>query len=158
MKRNIGILLLVLCSSLTFGQSDSEKKRSVFFELGGSGGLGSLNYESSFFRKEKTELLWRIGWSLAPIDKNNGVGIVFPVMIQSLWGERAHKMELGLGQGITFTTRGRFFILTTAALGYRFQPGEKKWFFRATYTPLISYLFDFQVQQWGGISFGYSFK
>ena len=82
----------------------------------------------------------------------------FPIMINSLIGRKNHLLELGIGQGVTITTRGSFFTLTTAAVGYRFESSEKPWFFRATYTPLISYLVDFQVQQWGGISLGYRFK
>ena len=79
-------------------------------------------------------------------------------MINSIIGNNSHKLEFGLGQGITITTKGSFFPLTTAAIGYRYQRETKNWFYRVTYTPLISYLVDFQIQQWGGISIGYTFK
>jgi hypothetical protein len=36
-------------------------------------------------------------------------------------GKNSHKLELGLGQDITITTKDRFFALTTAAIGYRQQ-------------------------------------
>lgn len=132
-----------------------EKKRAVFFEIGGSGGVGSLNFEKWFYEKKSTQLTWRAGLSLAPIDKNNGTGIVCPLMVNALIGQSAHKLELGIGQGLTLTTKGQFFALTTAVLGYRYQPEAKKWFYRLSYTPLISYLVDFQMQQWGGLSIGY---
>ena len=96
--------------------------------------------------------------SFAPVDKNNGTGIIFPLMVNSIIGKRDHKLEFGLGQGVTVNTKGHFFTLTTAAVGYRYQPEAKKWFYRVTYTPLISYLFNFQIQQWAGISIGYSFN
>tara|TARA_B100000508_G_scaffold141092_1_gene146463 strand:- start:134452 stop:134928 length:477 start_codon:yes stop_codon:yes gene_type:complete len=143
------------------GYSQDNKIRSIYLELGGSGGLGSINYEASIFPSLKSDLhrnTWRAGFSVAPIDKNNGTGLVFPIMINSLIGRKNHLLELGVGQGVTITTRGSFFTLTTAAVGYRFESSAKPWFFRATYTPLISYLVDFQVQQWGGISLGYRFK
>jgi len=159
MKQTIFIFILTLISSLTCGQqTDLGKRKSAYFEIAGSGGVGSINYEEHIFKKNTTELIWRAGLSFAPIDKNNGTGIVFPLMINSLIGKNSHKLELGLGQGITITTKGSFFALITAAIGYRYQPDTKKWFYRVTYTPLISYLVDFQIQQWGGISIGYNFN
>ena len=100
--------------------------------------MGSFNFEKVFLKKSNTEYTWRAGLSFAPIDKNNGTGIVIPLMINTLIGKSSHKLELGLGQGITITTKGNFFALTTAAIGYRYQPDSKNWFYRATYTPLIS--------------------
>lgn len=147
----------LIVSNLIFGQT-VHKRKSMFLEIAGSGGLGSVNYEKLFYQKNKTEFTWRAGLSIAPIDKNNGTGIVFPLMVHSIIGKSAHKIEFGLGQGITITTKGSFFALTTASIGYRFQSQTKKWFYRVTYTPLISYLVDFQVQQWAGISIGYTFN
>lgn len=152
------IFLLWLIALTSSAQAETGKRRSVFFELAGSGGLGSLNYESRFAKRKQTEFAWRAGLSFAPIDKNNGTGLVFPVMVHSLSGAGPHKLELGLGQGMTVTTKGHFFLLTTAALGYRYQHVDKRWFYRLTYTPLISYLVDFQVQHWGGASIGYTFN
>ena len=157
MKQNKLILVLVLFTSVLFGQTEL-KTKSIFLEIAGSGGLGSINYEQQFYKKQKTELTWRAGLSFAPVDKNNGNGIIFPLMVNSIIGKNAHKLEFGLGQGITVNTKGSFFTLTTAAVGYRYQPVAKKWFYRVTYTPLISYLFNFQIQQWAGISIGYSFN
>lgn len=150
------IVFFLLLSSQTFGQT--VQRKSFFFELAGSGGLASLNFEKSFLKKSNTEFTWRAGFSLAPIDRNNGTGLVFPLMIHSMSGKGPHKLELGLGQGLTITTKGSFFILTTASIGYRYQPEAKKYFYRVTYTPLISYLVDFQVQQWAGLSIGYTFN
>lgn len=155
------VIVLSLLLSCCFAFTQERKNQSLFLEVGGSGGLASINYEAPFLAKFKSNFqrnTWRLGFSVAPIDKNNGTGLVFPLMINSLVGRKAHLLELGLGQGITITTRGSFFSLTTAAVGYRYQPKKKPWFFRATYTPLISYILDFQVQQWGGVSLGYTFK
>lgn len=151
MIRSFLLLLTTLLVSASFAQSD----RSVFLEIAGSGGLGSVNYEKVFRQTDKMDITWRAGLSLAPIDKNNGTGIVFPVMINALLGKESHKWEAGLGQGLTITTKGNAFALTTAILGYRYMPPDKKIYYRVTYTPLISYLIDFQVQQWAGLSIGY---
>lgn len=156
MKKTALLVLLILGTHGFWAQSEFAKKRSIYLELGGSGGFGSLNYENLFLKKQKADLVWRLGLSIAPIDKNNGMGIVFPLMIHSLIGKNSHKLDLGLGQGITFSTKGKFFALTTAAIGYRYQSSTSKWFYRFTYTPLISYLVDFQIQQWAGISIGFT--
>jgi hypothetical protein len=158
MKQTLLIILLTLVTSWTISQAEFQKRKSLFFELAGSGGVGSFNFEKAFLKKKNTDFTWRVGLSLAPIDRNNGVGIVFPVMINTMTGKSAHKLEVGIGQGITVSTKGQFFALTTPAIGYRYQPETKNVFYRVTYIPLISYLVDLQVQQWGGISIGYSFK
>lgn len=158
MRVAIFLFVLIFFVSNVFGQKELNKRNSIYFELAGSGGLGSINFEQSFYKKNFTELTWRAGLSFAPIDKNNGIGIVFPVMINALLGKSSHKLDLGIGQGITVTTKGSAFLLTTAVIGYRFQPSSKPWFWRVGYTPLISYLIDFQVQHWGGVSVGYTFK
>lgn len=157
MKQITFLILFTLISTVTVGQPD-HKRKSLFFEIGGTGGLGSINFEKHFLKNGNTDFTWRAGLSIAPIDRNNGAGIVFPLMINSLIGKSSHKLELGLGQGITITTKGQFFALTIAAVGYRYQPEAKRWFYRVTYTPLVSYLVDFQIQHWGGISVGYTFN
>lgn len=158
MTQAISIILMIFISTMTFGQTELRKRKSFYLEIAGSGGLGSFNYENLFYKKNNAEYTWRAGLSFAPIDKNNGTSIVFPVMINSIIGKNSHKLELGLGQGITITTKGSFFALTIASIGYRYQPETKNWFYRVTYTPLISYLLDFQIQQWGGVSIGYTFN
>ena len=146
---------MILISTITSGQSESQKKRkSVYLEIAGSGGLGSINYEKCFLKKNYTEYTWRAGISFMPIAKRAGTAIVFPLMINSIIGKNSHKLDLSLGQGLTLTTKGNFFILTTAAFGYRYQSENKNWFYRIAYTPLISYIYNFQVQQWGGITIG----
>ncbi len=149
------LFLFVLLIQFAFGQTSPQTK-SVYFEIAGSGGIGSINFEKSFLKKKFTDFTWRVGLSLAPIDNNNGTGIVFPLMINSIIGKNAHKLEIGAGQGITVTTKGSFFALTTAAVGYRYQPQSKNWFYRITYTPLISYIVDYQLQNWAGFSIGYT--
>lgn len=140
------------------GRMISQPDRAIRFELGGSGGIGSLNYEQSFLQRDQLQVNWRTGISFAPIDRNNGTALIFPVMAEALVGKDHHFLNLGLGQGITLSTRGSFLVLTTAAVGYRFFPSDSPWFFTFSYTPLISYLIDFQVQNWGGISIGYQFS
>ena len=70
--------LSFLILSHSFSQTETNKKRSIYFELAGSGGIASINFEKEFLIKPKSTFVWRTGLSFAPIDKNNGTGIVFP--------------------------------------------------------------------------------
>ncbi|MEI7801114.1 MAG: hypothetical protein WCI97_00575 [Bacteroidota bacterium] len=148
-------LFLFLISCLN---SFAQKSKSVFLELGGSGGLGSINYEKCFSQKDKIAFTWRTGLSFSPVDRNNGNAIIFPLMINSIIGKSKNKLELGIGQGISFTTKGSFFFLALADIGYRRQNPDKRFFYRITYTPLISYIVDLQVQHWFGFSIGYNIR
>lgn len=136
---------------------NSQIKDYFSFELAGSGGLASFNYERTFLDKEIIDLNWRVGFSYAPVDKNNGGALVFPVLVHGLIGKNAHKLDVGLGQTFSITTKGRPFIMMPAVVGYRFQPTDKNYFLRLAYTPIISYLVDFQVQHWAGFTYGYNF-
>ncbi|MCC7298489.1 MAG: hypothetical protein IT244_09165 [Bacteroidia bacterium] len=155
MKLLFILIFTMILMPKTMAQVSGEKAKSIFLELGGSGGLGSINYEKTISNQSKSLLNYRIGFSLAPIDKNNGTGLVFPLMINKVLGNGTHKMELGLGQGITITTKGQFFALGLANFGYRHQKAESHWFYRANYTPLISYIISRQWQHWAGFSIGY---
>jgi len=131
---------------------------SVYFELAGSGGLGSFNFEKLLTVKPVIQSGWRVGFSIAPIDRNNGAGIVIPVHFMALIGPGHHQLDLGFGQGLTLTTNGSLFALGNMVVGWRHTFKNKKWFLRVAYTPLISYLIDFQWQHWVGISMGYNLK
>lgn len=139
-------------------KAQNKQTPAIFLEIGGSGGLGSINIEKGIFQKNNIDITGRFGFSLAPIDNNNGMGFVFPILAHGLIGNQQHKAEFGLGQGLTVTTKGHFFLLTTPTLGYRYFSKKSGWFYRLSYTPLISYILDFQYQNWAGISIGYSFK
>lgn len=151
-------LLLFFSPTITLSQSRILKPCSFSIEAGGSGGLGSLNLERDFKKTEKWTFHWRAGLSYTPIDKNNGAGIIFPLLVHGVYGQKAHKLDLAIGQGITITTHGQFFTRTPLVVGYRFQPIDKHYYLRIAYTPLVSYLVDFQLQHWGGITFGYTFQ
>ncbi len=131
--------------------------KAATFEIGGNGGFGSFNYERQFYRPKLARYDFKVGFSLAPIDKNNGTGLVFPLGLQRRIGTK-HQLVLGLGQGLTLTTKLHFFIQGTAAVMYRYQPEQKHFFFQVGYTPLFSYVIDRQWQHWAGFGFGYRFQ
>lgn len=152
MKYLIILLMLGMCGSVS-GQG----ARYLALELGGSGGLASLNYEQSFFQKNIHRLHFRAGFSMAPVDRNNGTALVFPVMVHWLAGRGRHHLDTGAGQSFSITTKGSFFLRTPLCLGYRIEPPDKRFYVRFAYTPIVSYLLDFQWEHWAGIALGYRF-
>lgn len=155
MKNNILYsALLLLLSFQSYGQKDNY----LSLELAGSGGFGSLNFEHSFLKRDAFDLQYRIGFSLAPVDKNNGTAIVFPLMIHGIYGEKSHKLDLGVGLAYTVTTRLAMYLKSPLSVGYRFEPVDKNYYLRLAYTPIVGYLVDFQWQHWGGFTFGYKLK
>ena len=151
----------------------AQDQRFFTFELAGSGGFGSFNYEKSIIRKPALpvnqdllfadakpylQLNWRLGFSFSPVDKNNGTVLIFPVMIHAMYGKQSHFFDAGLGQTFSVTTKGRPFIMMPVSAGYRFQPMDRRYYLRVAYTPIISYLVDFQCQHWAGITYGYQLK
>ena len=152
-SKRIFTVILTLLSFQSFGQTHNY----LSFELAGSGGVGSLNFEHAFFKKEALELDYRIGFSAAPIDKNNGVGLVFPLMVHGIYGKKASKLDIGTGIALTITTRGALYLKSPVSIGYRFEPIDKNYYLRLAYTPLVGYIVDFNVQHWGGFTYGYKF-
>lgn len=165
------LTIILLFFGCTFVRA---QERSIFLEIGGSGGLGSINYEAPLwipsdygpkFRDmcgspphSSFLFTWRAGFSLSPIDKNNGVAIIFPAMVNWVYGCGKHKLEIGGGFAPTITTKGSFYIKSPLLAGYRFEPTDKRWFARISYTPIVGWLVDYQWQHWAGISIGYKLK
>lgn len=148
------VVLMFVFSTNIRAQTD----KSIGFDIAGVGGVGSINYSSPLKQADNSTLLIRAGFSIAPVDRNNGTALVFPVLVHYNLGANKHKLDLGIGQAISITTRGSFFFRTPLNIGYLYEPSDKRFYFRAGYTPLISYLFDFQFEHWGGISFGLKLK
>lgn len=150
--RNL-LLLIFLCAGLTgYGQD----KGALSFEVGGVGGFGSFSYSKQFKSWDKLGLEYRVGLSFVPIDKNNGNGIIIPALVHATYGNGKHFADVGLGQALTVTTRGSLFLRMPTSFGYRLQT-EGHMFYRFAYTPLVSYIYNFQWEHWGGITIGYNF-
>jgi len=154
MKNVFLVSILILLSNLV----SSQVKDFFSFELAGSGGFASLNYERTFIDKDVFDLNWRVGFSYAPVDKNNGGALVFPVIVHGIIGKQSYKLDVGLGQTFSITTKGRPFLMMPAVVGCRYQPIDKNYYLRLAYTPIISYLVDFQIQHWAGFTYGYHFN
>jgi hypothetical protein len=165
---------IIIFLTLLWHSMLSAQKHSTFsFELAGSGGFGSFNYEKNIFWRQKLEPIldelaspkkignevdFRVGLSFTPVDPNNGIVLIFPVMLHYHFYKDNHGFDIGLGQTLSMTTKGNFFIRMPFSAGYRFQPLDKNYYLRFSYTPIMSYLLDLQYQHWAGITWGYKLK
>lgn len=145
--------ILVLLLALSFS-SHAQNKGSLELEIAGVGGFGSVSYVKKFASKDAFNFEYRFGLSYAPIDRNNGAALVFPMMAHATYGSGNHLADFGVGQAITVTTRGSLFARMPLSFGYRFDP-KKRIYYRIAYTPIISYIFNFQWEHWGGITMGF---
>lgn len=148
------LLFFIVISTHSFAQ----KENYLSFELGGSGGIASINFEHELKDFNRSKLFLRTGFSAAPIDVNNGSALIFPVMTHWSLFDADHHLDLGLGLAFTVSTRLQFYTRMPASIGYRYEPADKRYYLRAAYTPIISYLFEFQLNNWAGLTFGYRLK
>lgn len=153
MKFNV---ILVLYLSFICTSSFTQEPTYFTFDLGGVGGLGSINFEKTIYHQNKVAVAFKTGFSFMPIDRINGTSLIFPQMLHGIYGAKKHFMDVGIGLAPSFTTKfGGAYVRMPLSLGYRLQPEEKNFYWRIAYTPITSFLFDFQWQHWAGISFAY---
>jgi len=126
--------------------------KSVFLELGGYGGIYSFNYEKPITIKE-TPLKLRMGIGGFPLDENSGTLIIFPLGLNYELGDGIHRLDLGVGHTVTTSTLPSIHSQSNLSIGYLHKTDEKFWY-RVSYTPLISHWVDFQYQHWVGVSLG----
>ena len=146
----ISIFLLFL--SLTTNAQD----KSVFVEIGGYAGFYSINYQTPFEIKD-IPLKLRLGVSAFPLDKNSGTLILFPIGLNYEIGTGQNRLDLGIGHTVTTSTLPSIHSQSNLSISFLRKTDEKFWY-RVSYTPLISHWVDVQFQHWVGISLGYKLE
>jgi SpoU rRNA methylase family enzyme len=146
-------------------------RNAAYFELGGNALLYSVNYD----RRLNNTWTGRAGFmifSAEGTDQDTGERVevsiaIIPVMMNALLGRGTHRLELGAGPlfGIgggqvedpevgdveEFSAAGLAGVTTT--FGYRRQPLDGGFVFRASLNPFYSG----SPQLWAGLSAGWSF-
>ena len=165
MKKIGFVLLICLISNFTQAQDNTRKspQGAVYVELLGQGLAYSFNYDTRF-TKSSRGIGGRIGiggWKL-----NESGFLTVPVGINYLLGKGNHYFEIGAGATFTdftvfdyFEEENTFHTVGTLDFGYRLQPADGGFSFRAGITPFFGfqdtgYFWPF----FGGVSFGYAFK
>lgn len=167
MKQFFFFSILSLLTSASYSQYEKQPAtapaKAVYFELGGPG-LASINYDMRFTRSE-SGIGGRIGFggfSLGSGTDRTSV-IFIPIGINYIMSkDQKNYFEVGGGvtpvlvnetySGTSDNFRSTFGHLN---IGYRLQPKDGGFFFRAAINPVIGKGFFWPY--WGGIGFGYKF-
>lgn len=188
MKKIFFFFLLICCHGLVHAGNgiDFNRKNAVYFEAGGSGFFGSVNYERIFYVKDKPLFCGRVGLGLHP-DAIRGITdtkafFLTPLGVSVLAGDEKNFFEGGLcwthdynsykayvynsdGSVQTDTYHDDYYFIY---LGYRYH-SKGGFLLRATLTPAFSYRTDIHRMEgetsnrkleaafWAGASFGYVF-
>jgi hypothetical protein len=157
--------LFFLSAKAQYGKSEATAPaKDVFFEIGGPG-VASINYDMRFTKSE-SGIGGRIGFGGFCIGSSGdrATALFIPIGINYLLGKDGkHYFELGGGvtpviinssstAGTSDNFRSTFGHLN---IGYRMQPSEGGFFFRATINPVFGKGFFWPY--YGGVSFGYKF-
>ena len=188
MKKLLFFFLLICCHALVIAGNgiDLNRKNAVYFEGGGSGFLGSLNYERIFYIKDKPRFCARIGLAIHP-DAIIGIAdaekfFLTPLGVSILAGEEKNFFEAGLNWTHDYNTYKSYVYKDNGSyevdtyhddyffiyLGYRYH-SKSGFLFRAAATPAFSYRTDthqtasekgdkkLEAVLWAGVSLGYVF-
>jgi hypothetical protein len=152
------VILLIFTFTLNANAYKDPERKSVFLEVGGNAYYGSLNFESMFGAKRHHAFAFRIGLGGYPVVNTSDFVIALPVAFNYLVGRKSHFLDLSLGQSFTVDNNAKFEPITTGGIGYRYQKSKSPIFFRAAYTPLVNYLYGFDVKHWAGLTIGFTFN
>ncbi|MDQ3557327.1 MAG: hypothetical protein M3409_11220 [Gemmatimonadota bacterium] len=136
-------------------------RNAAYLELLGNGLLYSVNYDRLFSER----ISGRVGAALLAADSSESAGRVLavPIMVNYLAGTGNGRLEAGIGalvltgeaENVEGSGNESFAgVAGTATLGYRYQPLNGGFVFRAGFTPLLS---GGRFFPWLGISAGYAF-
>lgn len=179
-----------------------QKRNTIYAEIGSQAGIYSINYDRLNRLNKKIKHSLSIGLALFP--SKYDFTLIMPVSYNLLFGKKNNHLELGFGATIyfyKFYTRGNtnspvdlwtyrkdYFLFASPKIGYRYQKLHGRFFFRATFCPIVNIVqrfgalkfknasqynapssyrffepwgFDWSwgpVLPWAGISFGYTFN
>lgn len=141
-------------------------RNSVYLEIVGIGGYGSLNYERIVLERNRFKFGLRIGvstYNISDYTTKFNPDIIIPISVNGLYGNN-HIIEFGIGSTISNIVQASSSnwkpervtnINANFTIGYRYQKKQGGVIFRCSYTPIIEFYKYFR--HWGGISIGYAF-
>lgn len=167
MKKILCVITICLVFALpSLSQETKEalpvtQAKNLFLELGGNGGLLSLNYDMRFSKTGKG-LGFRAGVGFIPsvdlLFVETPSIVTFPIGLNYLAGKGPHYFESGLG--LTFATAETDYFgddenMTGFAfvpnIAYRYQPVSGRFTGRVSFSPFFS---SGGSQIWAGLSVG----
>lgn len=155
--------LFVFAHNSTAQEVQRTRSKGVYLEVLGNGLTYSLNFDTRFSKSLKG-LGGRVGIGYMAMEGDNLASI--PIIVNYLFGKDKHYFEVGAGTtflaastptefgSIDTREKGSAFI-GTMSFGYRLEPQNGGFMFRAGITPLFDGTSFFPF--WPQVSFGYSF-
>lgn len=144
--------------------SDSlHRSQNVFIEIGGPGLVVSANYDCRFSNSREG---WGATAGVGYLPNKTSSLLTIPVQINYLMGSFQHYLELGaggtylkyksgtVGEFIPFHNEANKQFVGTATIGYRYQPIDRGYNFRASFNPVFD---QHSVYAYAGVGFGYTF-
>ncbi len=139
--------LLIVAARPAYGQDTAPPARdnAVYVELLGNGGLYSVNYERKLIPALRVRL-GAGGWTTDSFWSDAETRIrTFPMMLHLVPGGGAHRLEAGIG--LLPGHRGRErdvgqsggFVSLIGMVGYRYEPPQRRFVFRAGFTPFYGF-------------------
>lgn len=161
MKKLLITIFTSVCLLMLTTVNAQTGAKSVYFELGGAG-LASINYDMRFQNKEDG-LGFKVGVGGFNVDGESALFV--PIGLNYLLG-KDEKNYFEIGGGITIVSyKDNYFFNDNSSnftssfghayFGYRLQPKNGGFLFRAGITPIFNK--DGFIPYWAGISFGYKF-
>jgi len=175
---SVTLLLLPLVLLANPAATTTAYTRSIYFEVGGSGGAYSFNYGKAVFIKGPWQVNANVGFAVMPVLLYDHYTVypLLPLSITALYGSQHHFLKLGLASTVylgytyhsptvseysnggsapvpTYKKQGRAGIFPIVGYHYLFN---SKYFAHITFSPLV-YDQKFTFFPWGGIGVGLKF-
>ena len=159
--RKLIVTTLSVCLIFPFLYAQNEKNEAfkdkvIYLDLGG----GSLFYSINFEKQTKSGFVYGFGMEYLPnlTINDSYYGSTFGIIptANQLFGKKSHHLEVGISGLLTlqgYQISGLKSLLAFGRIGYRYQPNNGGFVFRAGFTPILYPT----IAPWGGISFGYCF-
>lgn len=150
------LVLTIICTAFSTGLLKAQEndtvpraRNAIFIELAGPGGLYSVNYDRCFHDQMSVRIgftTWTLPWFIGTDLRFTG----FPLMLNYFTGQGDTHWEIG-GGIVPFISRSsgessfwgkssseeRSGVIGAVSAGFRVQPPEGGFFFRAVVTPLF---------------------
>jgi hypothetical protein len=149
MRSIVLIAAALLCAGAPLhAQTEARAQNAVYLELGGNGGLYSVNFD----RRVADALAVRVGiatWTVEDLFLGDEAQVsIVSVPVTVSWVPAASNRGVEVGGGVLLGSRSREeafeggetsagFVSLTGILGYRYQPASGGFMFRVAFTPFF---------------------
>lgn len=154
--------MIILNAHGLCAQNSDSRKHALLFSIGGEGGIYTLAYEKQFTNQKTIKPFFRIGISVLPIDQRTTFAL--PISSGVIYNKSKINIFLGAGVGssVSYYSFGgsawRLYSRLFIESGLRHYFNDGRYSVSIRYVPFISFIENFQYENWGAITFGIHLK